>query len=145
MIGEARVGVYAWIERDGMVLLTLWQGAPEQGVDPRWGLPGGGVEWGEQIAEALAREVFEETGHHIDEPELLAVQLLDVDGAGRLEGTGDLRLVRVLCRAAVSGGELTHEVGGSTLRAAWFPLGELGALPTVDLVAWGLRAVGHTD
>ncbi|MHB0874726.1 MAG: NUDIX domain-containing protein [Anaerolineae bacterium] len=50
-----RVGVVALIERDGMLLL-------DHRVDGGWGLIGGGIEADESLAEALIREVREETG-----------------------------------------------------------------------------------
>jgi len=43
----------------GRVLLVLRGTEPEKG---RWSVPGGSVESGETLAEAAAREAFEETG-----------------------------------------------------------------------------------
>ncbi|MHB2017904.1 MAG: NUDIX hydrolase [Candidatus Xenobia bacterium] len=55
-----RVSVLGLLRReDGWVLLIHKMTGPEPG---RWDLPGGGVEAGEQMAEALRREVAEETG-----------------------------------------------------------------------------------
>lgn len=142
MITEARLGAYAWIERDGMVLLTLWQGAPERGIEPHWGLPGGGVEWNEQIHEATIREVREETGFDVEPAELLGVTVIHLTPDDRIApGDGPLRLVRFLSRATITGGQLTDEVGGSTLRAAWFSRGELAALPTEQVLDWALGLV----
>lgn len=141
MLFESRVSAYAWIQRDDMVLLTLWEGAPARGVSPRWGLPGGGIEWGEQPDEALVREVFEETGYHIAPGEILGIGLLDVPPEQRLSGDTPLRLVRFLHRATIIGGELTHEIGGSTLRAAWFPVGELAGIPTEHTLDWATGVV----
>src|SRR5882724_4472138 len=48
-------------DENGSVLLCKMP--PDRGVFPgQWGLPGGGVEPGERIDEALKREVFEELG-----------------------------------------------------------------------------------
>ena len=58
-------GVGALVERDGRVLLVKQDG--------RWLLPGGEVEDGETHAEALVRELDEETGVAIDPGERLAV------------------------------------------------------------------------
>lgn len=52
-------------ERDRVLLCKM---PPDRGVFPgQWGLPGGGVEPGERINEALAREVSEELGVSIHE------------------------------------------------------------------------------
>lgn len=143
MITEARLGAYAWIERDGMVLLTLWQGAPERGIEPHWGLPGGGVEWNEQIHEATIREVREETGFDVELTDLVAVTVVHVAADERhLPAEAPLRLVRFLSRATITGGQLTDEVGGSTLRAAWFSRGELTALPTEQVLDWAIDVIG---
>ena len=58
-------GVGALVERDGAALLVR--------QDDRWMLPGGEVERGESHAEALVRELDEETGLAVDPGPLLAV------------------------------------------------------------------------
>lgn len=65
--------VAALIRRDDEVLLVHQQGADDPA--PSWSLPGGLVEPGELLTEALAREVREETGLEVIEigPLLYAV------------------------------------------------------------------------
>ncbi len=53
-----RVRVAAIIQRRGRILLV----SHEKDGQTYWLLPGGGVDFGESIAEALVREVWEETG-----------------------------------------------------------------------------------
>jgi 8-oxo-dGTP diphosphatase len=55
-----RPGAYAILPRDGRLLLTH-QAAPV----PEIQLPGGGIDPGEAVGPALAREVIEETGWRI--------------------------------------------------------------------------------
>jgi ADP-ribose pyrophosphatase YjhB (NUDIX family) len=62
------VTAFAFVERDEAYLVL------ERGQEPyrgRWELPGGFVEAGESPAEAVRREVFEETGLRIETPTIL--------------------------------------------------------------------------
>ncbi|WP_376876378.1 NUDIX domain-containing protein [Albirhodobacter sp. R86504] len=61
-----RHGAYAILIRDGDVLLTH-QALPE----PEFQLPGGGIDPGESAIQALHREVYEETGWAIAQPQRL--------------------------------------------------------------------------
>jgi 8-oxo-dGTP diphosphatase len=54
-----KVGSNALVFRDGAVLLGLRKNCYSAG---NWGLPGGHVEIGESLADAVARELLEETG-----------------------------------------------------------------------------------
>lgn len=47
-----------------------------------WGLPGGGLEYGEHPEEAVIREVFEETGLHVCVEKLLLINTLRPDRVG---------------------------------------------------------------
>jgi len=58
-----QVAVSAGIFRDGKILLTRRTNDPK-GV--RWTFPGGRIESGETMAEALKREILEETGLTIE-------------------------------------------------------------------------------
>jgi 8-oxo-dGTP diphosphatase len=66
------VGVGAVIVKDGRVLLIQRGTEPARG---RWSIPGGLIEVGESLTEAVVREVCEETGLEIEPIELL--ELLD--------------------------------------------------------------------
>lgn len=63
-----RPGAYAVLMRDGAVLLTH-QAEPV----PEYQLPGGGIDPGEGPAQALHREVFEETGWAIAAPRRIGI------------------------------------------------------------------------
>jgi 8-oxo-dGTP diphosphatase len=60
---KPELAVSAAIFRDGKVLLVRRAGAPAKGL---WTLPGGRVEVGERLVDAVTREVMEETGLTID-------------------------------------------------------------------------------
>jgi 8-oxo-dGTP diphosphatase len=62
-----RIGVYALIFDDGRVLL-----AHRRDID-WWNLPGGGMEMGETVEEAVCREVREETGLKVQVERLVGV------------------------------------------------------------------------
>jgi 8-oxo-dGTP diphosphatase len=133
-----RVGAYAVIERDGLVLLARWIGSDP----PRWTLPGGGLDHGEDPREGAVREVEEETGYRVELRKLLTVEsfrtLLQ-----RPDGPIDHQAICIIYTAEVVGGELRHEVGGSTDIAAWVPLADVPELTRGGLVDIGLIVAGH--
>lgn len=62
-----RIGVFALIFDQGRVLLGL-----RRDID-WWNLPGGGMEAGETVDEALHREVLEETGLEVEVEQLVGI------------------------------------------------------------------------
>jgi len=57
--GRPELSVGAVVVHDGSLLLVRRGHGPAAG---EWSVPGGRVEWGETVAEAVVREVLEETG-----------------------------------------------------------------------------------
>ena len=64
------VGVGAIILNEGKILLEKRKNAPGKG---KWTVPGGLVELGERIEQAVIREVKEETGLDVYEPRLVDI------------------------------------------------------------------------
>jgi ADP-ribose pyrophosphatase YjhB (NUDIX family) len=120
-----RVAAYG-IARDGeLVLLSRLGRSPDRG---RWTLPGGGLDFGERPADAVVREVHEETGLDVRVEELLdadAEVYRDTGERGRFEA----HAVRFAYRVTVLGGTLgVVEVDGSTDDARWWPMSDLPEL-----------------
>lgn len=130
---DMRVAAYAVItDRDGRVLLAHWN----QGRRAAWTLPGGGLEAGEDPADAVRREVREETGYRVAVDELLGIHSRVIPTPARLatDAEGPLHALRIVYRAHVTGGRLRNEVDGSTDRAEWFTLAGARRLRRVKLV-----------
>lgn len=129
---DTRLAAYAVVRDDaGRVLLALWN-ETEGG---RWTMPGGGVELDETVEEAVVREVREETGYDVRVDRLLGVDSAVFPPAQRMIGTDRvLKAVRVVFAATVVGGELAHEVDGTTDEARWFDPAEVADLRRVSLV-----------
>lgn len=120
------------VDPRGMLLSRL---APMVGVGPKWTMPGGGIDPYEDPADAAVREVHEETGYEIALDELLGISSLVVDPALAPTAMPEkTQLLRIVYRAHVVGGDLRHEVDGSTDLAAWQPLDALDDLYRVELV-----------
>jgi len=77
------VGVAAVVVCDDEILLIKRGREPLLGA---WTLPGGALELGETTAAGVAREVFEETGVHVQPVEIAAtLDRIVHDGAGRVQ------------------------------------------------------------
>jgi ADP-ribose pyrophosphatase YjhB (NUDIX family) len=124
-------GVGALIVEGDRILLV------ERGKEPLkgyWSLPGGVLEPGELLDQAVRREVLEETGLIVEPVETIEIfERIMRDSAGRVEY--HYVLVDYLCR--VTGGTL--EASDDASRAAWFTRAELpalllteGTLPVID-------------
>ena len=72
---DCRLAVRAAIVREGKLLLIgMYDSRVDAAPDtPHYNIPGGGVEAGESIVEAMRREVLEETGSRIEVGRLLLV------------------------------------------------------------------------
>jgi len=102
---------------DGRVLLARRAKPPLEG---RWSIPGGTVELGETLHEALVREMAEETGLEVEPLVLLTVfDRVQRDGA---EVTFHHVIVDYLCRR-VSG---EARAASDALEVGWVTPGELG-------------------
>ena len=132
---DTRVAAYGVIVAEGAVLLARWTGAGW----PRWTLPGGGLEYGEDAETGAVREIREETGYSAELQGLLGVDSKHIPAAKRLHGNRPLHAFRVIYAASVIDGELKDEADGSTDLARWIPLHRVPSLDRVDLVDLGLR------
>jgi 8-oxo-dGTP diphosphatase len=128
---DTRLAAYAVVAGDGGVLLALWN----EGAEPSWTLPGGHVDLHETVAEAVVREVREETGYEVALGRLLGIDTLVLPVEEHpLGGARPFKSVRVIFEGRVVAGELANEVGGTTDEARWIPLAEVPSLPRVPLV-----------
>jgi 8-oxo-dGTP diphosphatase len=126
-----RIPCVGAIVRDGQGRLLLIQ----RGHDPeagRWSLPGGRVEPGESDAQALAREMLEETG--------LIVTPGPLVGAVERPGAGDAVLDIRDYAATVTGGTLA--AGDDAADARWVAPGDLTSFPLTTGLAGILRSWG---
>ncbi len=137
-----RVAAYAYVERDGAVLLTR---ISERGVGPgHWTLPGGGVDHGESPVETARRELHEECGLEGKVGELLTVHDVHLTGTSPGGRTEDYHGVHVVYRATVPEGVEPRvlEIDGTTDAVAWVPVAEIeaGDRPVYELVHAAVRA-----
>ena len=114
---------------DGQLLLVRRGRGPGSG---RWSVPGGRVEAGETLRQAVVREVAEETGLQVHCGELL----------GWAERIGPQHHFVILdFVVTVSGGRLPV-AGDDAAEAGWFPLSSVPELALVDGMAGFLREHG---
>lgn len=124
---EVAVGAVAVVR--GSLLLVRRGRPPEAG---RWSVPGGRVEPGETVAEAVVREVAEETG--------LAVRCGELVGWAERRGPA-YHFVILDFAVEVDGGG-APVAGGDAAAARWVPLAEVASMDLVSGLADFLRRHG---
>lgn len=132
---DTRIAVYGVVVDSERILLTWFRGNARNRAC--WSLPGGGLEYGESLEDALHREMHEETG--------LMVELGPILGSHTFtapEGPRPPRpymSVRTFYEARVLDGVLgTIEVDGTTARAEWVDLAQVPDVVHADIVDLGL-------
>ncbi len=113
------VGVGALIVHDRKLLLV------KRGVEPakgKWSVPGGAVELGERIRDALLREVKEECGLDV---EIAMGRPLDAIDSITMTKEGRLRYHYILLQFLVQPKGGTLSPASDVLDARWVPLDEV--------------------
>jgi len=128
---------------DYQFLLVRRGKAPAQGL---WALPGGKIEWGETMSEAVKREVMEETGLTIKVGKRIHV----FDNITRdRQGSVEYHYVIIDFMAAPQDPEAPLLPGDDALEARWLNLADLENLPvskpTYHLVRRILRKKDFTE
>jgi len=150
------VAVGAVAVNDGAILLIRRGRPPAEG---RWSLPGGRVEWGEPLTDALRREVEEETALRVEVGRLAGVvERIYGDAPARLRGDGGEPEAERTGAAAlehpekafhyvildyfvtVTGGDLRP--GGDVTAARWVGPAELAELSLSDGLLEALEDFG---
>lgn len=129
MRAEVCVGAVAVVD-DRLLLIRRGHG-PAAG---EWSVPGGRVEGGETLAEAVVRELAEETG----------LEGMCEDLVGWVERIGDDHHYVILdFRVTVlDGPDAVLKAGGDAADAAWVPLDEVSHLSLVEGLAEFLHEHG---
>lgn len=123
------LAVSAAIFRDGRVLIARRARSPAHGL---YTLPGGGVELGETLEEAVIREVLEETALTIEPVELIGFrQAIVRDADGRVER----HFVILPFAARFIGGEIA--LNEELAEAHWLKPADVSGLKTTE----GLAAI----
>ena len=114
-------------------MIPRWQGF--------WTLPGGGLDFGESPEKAVIREVQEETGLIVE-----VGSIASIDSIHDTTESEDFHGIRIIYHVHVIGGDLQHELDGSTDYCEWHQLDPIPDIPLVDLASLGVclaREAGH--
>jgi len=124
------IGVCAAVWRDEKVLLVRRAAAPSAGL---WAQPGGLVELGETLVEAVTREVAEETRLAIENPVFNTyIDIILKDDNDTVERHFVLAMFAAICPSGLA------VAGDDAAALGWFTLNEMARLPltgdTLNLV-----------
>jgi 8-oxo-dGTP diphosphatase len=139
---QRRIGAYAVILRDADVLLTRLH--DREGDTGRWTLPGGGVEHGEDPADTVVREVFEETGLAVSVGPDVRVFSHHFPRNLHHDAVRDFHTLRLVYHGTVpadSPEPSVLDVDGSTAEARWASLADVLAGAFGEADGWLLDAL----
>jgi 8-oxo-dGTP pyrophosphatase MutT (NUDIX family) len=119
-----RVAAYGVVLSERGLLATQY--SDRTAVDGRWGMPGGGIDAGEQPAATVVREVHEETAQTVELGELVTVQTSHWLGRSPHRRAEDFHAVRLVYRATcpTPADPVVLDIGGTTADARWVPLAD---------------------
>jgi ADP-ribose pyrophosphatase YjhB (NUDIX family) len=131
-VNQPQLAIGAIVINDDALLMVQRANDPGKGL---WSLPGGRVEVGELLADALKREVLEETGLAVEVGELAGI--LEVPGE-------DLHYVILDYHATVTG-DTTTRAGTDASEVRWVPLKEVAHMQCTPrfietMQAWSVLA-----
>lgn len=114
-----RVAAYSIVTSERGLLAT--QFSDQTHVPGQWGLPGGGVDAGEEPHDTVVREALEETGQRIVPGALIDVQSDHWIGRAPNGVLEDFHAIRLVYRANCvhPTDPVVHDVGGTTAAAMW--------------------------
>lgn len=142
---QRRIGVYG-ICRDEAGRILLVRGSQRAHLPGVWQIPGGGVDHGEDPADALVREFLEETGLTVAIRRLIGVRHNLVEMADR-----DVLLHhdKIIYEVEAVGGRLRDEADGTSDVARWHTAEDLAGLSVLPwaarLLASGIAAGGEPE
>ena len=136
-ITRQRLAAYAIVLSSEGILATEF--SDRTAVPGLWGLPGGGIDPGENPSQAVTREVAEETGQTLEISHLLDLQTDHWIGRSPAGVIEDFHAVRIIYAARCPNATepVVHDRGGTTASAAWIPLQRWESTPW----ATGARAL----
>lgn len=128
-VPRQRLAAYAIVLSADSILGTEF--SDRTAVPGLWGLPGGGIDPGENPSQAVLREVAEETGQDMEIARLLDVQTDHWIGRSPAGVIEDFHAVRIIYAARCGGPTepIVHDRGGTTAAAAWIPLRTWESVP----------------
>jgi 8-oxo-dGTP pyrophosphatase MutT (NUDIX family) len=124
-----RIAAYAIVTSSRGLLATEY--SDRTAVSGRWGMPGGGIDDGEQPVDAVLREVAEETDQEIELGDLVVVQTSHWIGRSPRGTLEDFQAVRLIYRGTCPRptDPRVLDLGGTTESAVWVPLDAWPTLP----------------
>lgn len=119
-----RIAAYAVVTSTLGVLATEY--SDRTAAAGRWGLPGGGIDPGEDPRAAVQREIVEETDQRVELGDLVGVYSGHWIGRSPLGDVEDFHAVRLIYTAECGAPTAPRvlDVGGTTESARWVPLAE---------------------